>query len=206
MRTKRPAAGAGKGRRGAKVGDSREAAAAAFGGAGDFGAPETDVRERNYASTAARNQDPGGMPGHSVGEGTRDTGVGGNDSGVGSSSGGDIDVDVVGVGDGIGMSAGGPDERTDGADMVSSADNPSDTNAARNSDDKGRRNRPRPPLNRRIEGTTIDRSGGDRDTLHEGRGSASVNGPADERNDDSFLSEISNDEAAGADNSDSDRL
>src|SRR5439155_20615470 len=117
-------------RRSGNVGDSRKAAAA-FGGKGDFGAPEQDVRERNYASTAARNQDPGGIAGHSTGTGTRDTGVGGNASGTGSSSGGDVDTDIIGVGQGGTTDASaGPDDRDQGPDLVIGGQNPSDTSAA----------------------------------------------------------------------------
>ena len=66
----------------------------------DFGAPEGDPIEREYASREARRQDKGGGVAHS-GE-DRMSGVGGNESGRGSSSGGDIDSDdaaLVGIGD-----------------------------------------------------------------------------------------------------------
>jgi hypothetical protein len=181
-----------------KVGESRRAAAS-FGGKGDFGAPEASENERNYASSATRNQDPGTFPGHSLGEGTRDTGVGGNESGTGSSSGGDVDTDIIGVGQGGStISVTGPDDRTHGPDMVSSEQNPSDTFAAPGK--KGRKGR---NVRERVRGTTIDRTGGDASTTQAGQGAASVTNP-DARNDDAFAGEISNGEASGADNSSSD--
>src|SRR5690242_5138887 len=73
-------------------------AARSVGGKGDFGVPETGrERDRQYVSQETKSQDPGGIPAHS-GVDDRVTGVGGNSSGVGSSSGGDIDTDIVGVG------------------------------------------------------------------------------------------------------------
>ena len=67
----------------------------------DFGAAETDVTERNYVSEETKRNDPGKSTARS-GTGPRTSGVGGNDSGPGSSSGGDVDVgnnSLVGIGD-----------------------------------------------------------------------------------------------------------
>src|SRR2546430_3107047 len=82
-----------------KVGEDVEAAKN-FGGDKDFGAPESDRIEREYASRAARAQDKGGTPGHATGDGQRVEGVGANASGPGSGSGGDLDPDIIGVGTG----------------------------------------------------------------------------------------------------------
>ena len=95
-------------------------AAASFGGKGDFGVPETGrERDRQYVSQETKSQDPGGLPPHAGVDESRVAGVGGNESGVGSSSSGDIDPDLIGVGTGGAViSQGGPDARTDGRDMI----------------------------------------------------------------------------------------
>jgi hypothetical protein len=67
----------------------------------DFGIKAGDATAAQYASSSTLHQDPG----HAVersGTGERTSGVGGNDSGRGSSSGGDIDTGadaLVGLGD-----------------------------------------------------------------------------------------------------------
>lgn len=176
-----------------KVGSDPHAARK-FGGQSDFGVPETGrERDREYVSRTTKSNDPGAMPEHSLGEGTRTTGVGGNASGDGSSSGGDLDTDIVGVGTGgSGVSASGPDERTEGPDMVG-GDKPT---SAR------KRNPTRPRGREIVRGSTVDHSGGDASTTGDGQGSNAVTNPA--RNDDSFAGEINMDEASGADNSRSD--
>src|SRR5712671_6055641 len=74
-----------------KVG-SDSGAAKGVGGKGDFGVPEND--------TITRTSDRGAAQPH-AGEGEgRVAGVGGNASGRGSSSGGDLDTDIIGVGTG----------------------------------------------------------------------------------------------------------
>ena len=103
-----------------KVGSNPEAAKN-FGSKKDFGASESDPIEREYASRAARSQDPGGEPGRAGNDGERIEGVGGNASGPGASSGGDLDPDTVGVGfegDGVATSGKihepvGPDDAVD---------------------------------------------------------------------------------------------
>jgi hypothetical protein len=71
--------------------------AKALGGKGDFGVPENDPIERNYTSTNTKRADPGTAPARSGEDTERVSGVGGNESGVGSSSGGDIDTDIIGL-------------------------------------------------------------------------------------------------------------
>jgi hypothetical protein len=156
-----------------KVGTSPEAAKR-VGGKGDFGAPESNPIERQYASEAIKHQDKGGAPEHSRGDGVRVSGVGGNDSGPGSSSGGDIDLDV------IGFERNGPPEE----------------NRTNRKIEVGKQ----PPM----QGSTVDRSGGDVSTTNPGQGSAAVTNPAEHS--DAFAGEISMDEASGADNSPSDNL
>src|SRR3954454_24005018 len=101
-----------------KVGSDPKAARQ-IGGKRDFGVPEAgSVRDRQYVSEEIKANDPGRAPEHSGNTGNRVTGAGGNASGVGSSSGGDVDTDLIGVGTGgTGIAQDGPD-RTDGADMV----------------------------------------------------------------------------------------
>jgi hypothetical protein len=189
---------------GGKVGSS-EKAARRVGGRGDFGAEESDRNERNYASRATRRGDPGASPGHNIGDGTRVSGVGGSSGGAGASSGGDLDTDVIGVGTGgTGLAESGGTDRTRGADIT---EGEADTFAAepplKNQGDAliepGKRGARRP---KQPKGDFLDHSGGDESQTDPGEGAANVTNSR--RNDDSFAGEISNDEAAGADNAVSD--
>jgi hypothetical protein len=182
------------------------------GGKRDFGVPETGrERDRAYVSQETKANDPGAMPERSANPGNRVTGVGGNASGVGSSSGGDIDTDLIGVGaGGSGLAQSGPD-RTSGPDIVEGDQSPSEAFASRQPPRAGGRNlkvdrNRKRPSNRReiIKGSTIDRSGGDVSTTDPGQGSAAVTNPR-ERDDDSFAGEINIDEASGMENAGSDR-
>jgi hypothetical protein len=99
-----------------KVG-SRPGDAQTFAKKKDFGIPERKERGQRTASEEIKNR-PGGdhltdpRPSRSGGEGLRETGVGSNESGPGSGSGGDVDTDIVGVGDGGNtLSQGGPDDK-----------------------------------------------------------------------------------------------
>jgi hypothetical protein len=191
---------------GGKVGSS-EKAARRVGGRGDFGAKETDRNEREYASRATKRGDPGASPGHSIGDGTRVSGVGGSSGGVGASSGGDLDTDIIGVGTGgSGLSESGGADRTRGADITEGeADTFASEPPLKNQGDAlvepGKRGAKRP---RQPQGDFVDHSGGDESLTDSGEGAANVTNRR--RDDDSFAGEISNDEAAGADNADSDRL
>jgi len=182
------------------VGSNRKAAEG-FAGAGDFGAEESDLAERQYVSAGTKSRDKGGFPGHSTGEGQRTSGVGANDSGPGSGSGGDLDTDILGVGDGgTGIAASGGTDRTQGPDMTERG---TDTFAS------GKPSRGKssidPRRRERVKGTTFDRSGEDTSTTA-AQGAASVNAPrARDEYGDAFRGEISADEASGADNSPSER-
>jgi hypothetical protein len=79
-----------------KPGSSAEDAAK-VGGKGDFGVPESDVVGRTYTSRNTKASDPGAAQPHGGEDGNRTTGVGGTGSGVGASSGGDLDTDFVGI-------------------------------------------------------------------------------------------------------------
>jgi hypothetical protein len=83
-----------------KVGSDPDAART-VAGEGDFGIHADDRTERNYASQQTKKQDPGHGTQRSH-DNLRTSGVGGNDSGRGSSSGGDVDTGadaLIGLGD-----------------------------------------------------------------------------------------------------------
>jgi hypothetical protein len=176
-----------------KVGSDREAAEH-FADGGDFGIPAEGAGRFTEVAEEAKYQ-PGGdhlsdpRPPRSGGQRTRESGVGGVDSGPGSSSGGDVDTDIVGVGtQGTGLSESGPDERTEGPDMTQSGTP---------------RHAQHPHQPRKAKrGTTVDRSGGD--IAASGTGASVVN-PV-ESGDDAAAGEISQGEAAGDDNTDIDNL
>ena len=74
-----------------KVGSSKDAAAEQVG-KDDFGAHADDAQEAQYVSQDTAKRDPGHGTTRAGSDGNRTAGVGGNDSGPGSSSGGDIDT------------------------------------------------------------------------------------------------------------------
>ena len=78
---------------------SSAADAAKVGGKADFGVPEGDRAEREYTSENTRRADPGAAPAMSNEnrQGNRTSGAGGNASGRGSSSGGDMSTTFAGV-------------------------------------------------------------------------------------------------------------
>ncbi len=69
--------------------------AKAVGGKGDFGVPEGNVVERTYTSRNTKRSDPNAVPARSGSDESRTSGAGGSNSGLGSSSGGDIDMDIT---------------------------------------------------------------------------------------------------------------
>ena len=72
------------------------------GGKGDFGIPAGEAGiERDYVAENTRASDRGAaQPASEEFEGDRTHGAGGKASGIGSSSGGDLDTDFIGVGTG----------------------------------------------------------------------------------------------------------
>lgn len=85
-----------------KPGGSRQDAAA-VGGKGDFGVRADDAINREYTSRNTKAADRNAShprSGEPETEGQRVSGAGGANSGVGSSSGGDLDTDIIGVGTG----------------------------------------------------------------------------------------------------------
>ena len=117
------AQGGSRGRKGprekpkGKVG-SNPAAAGKIGGKGDFGVHESDTVERSYTSANTRASDRGAAQPHAGEDEGRVAGVGGNASGPGASSGGDIDTDIVGVGTGGSGISQSPPSAPPGADTA----------------------------------------------------------------------------------------
>lgn len=137
----------------------------------DFGVKPGDRRAAEYASEQIRRQDPGKGVEHARGEGTRTSGVGGNDSGRGSSSGGDVDADDASV---IGL--GEPGHAT------SPADNP-----------KGPKIASTPTL---PAGAALPGDGTGSNVNHDGNsGAGNVNNP--DRDDNAFAGEVTPEEATG---------
>jgi len=159
------------------------------GGKGDFGVREDNVIERQYTSANTRASDPGAAQPHAGANENRTAGVGGNASGVGASSGGDLDTDIVGVGtSGNGVARNpandspGPDDAT-GTSRDFASGPPTQNH-------KGKKTG-------KVEGSTVDRTGGDTETTASGRGADAVSAPDPDTIDDSFEGEISGGEAAG---------
>ena len=100
---------------GSSVEDAKE-----IGGKADFGVPASNVAERSYTSRNTKRSDPGAAPPRSGSEDSRTSGAGGNSSGPGSSSGGDLNPDIIGIATGSGVFAAsgkihepsGPDDAT----------------------------------------------------------------------------------------------
>jgi hypothetical protein len=176
-----------------KVGSDSKAAKA-MGGTSDFGVSESDTRGRAYTSANTRASDRGAAQPHAGEDEGRVAGVGGNASGVGASSGGDLDTDFVGVGTGGGgISASGPDESMGAAESTGTARDFASGPPTKNS--KG-------PKAGKVEGSTVDQTGGDIETTAAGRGadaaSRAPRGDPDDL-DDSFRGEVSTGEASGQD-------
>ncbi|HEY7118104.1 MAG TPA: hypothetical protein VH475_16060 [Tepidisphaeraceae bacterium] len=176
-----------------KVG-SDAGAARTIGGQGDFGVSEGDTRGRQYASENTRRSDPGAAPPHAGENQGRVAGVGLNDSGVGSSSGGDLDTDIIGVGTGgSGVAQTGPRGTPGPDDSTGSAREFASGPPTRNA--KGRKAG-------KVEGDTLDHSGGDIESTAEGRGADAASRmprPDPDQVDDSFAGEVSTGEASGQD-------
>jgi hypothetical protein len=98
-----------------KPGSSKEDAKKVVG-KGDFGVHVDDRVEREYTSENTKRADHGYDARRSdPDDGQRVAGAGGNNSGPGSSSGGDLDPDFVGIG-GVGLAGSPSKEHRDGAD------------------------------------------------------------------------------------------
>lgn len=159
--------------------------AKAVGGKGDFGVPEGDVAERTYTSVNTKRSDPGAAPVRSGSDGSRTSGVGGYNSGVGSSSGGDLDTDIVGVGTGGGVAASGKIHEPPGPDDATGTSSDFASGAGSGGADPSA-----PP--QWVQGSTVQPAD-DRTAGSQGADAASHPEPGD----DAFAGEISSDEATG---------
>jgi hypothetical protein len=168
---------------------SSEKDAMKMGGKRDFGVPEEDVVERTYTSRNTLASDPGKSMPRSSTDRTRTSGVGGNDSGPGSGSGGDLDTRIVGVGTrGRGVSQSGkvneppgPDDTSGGAQAFASGPPAQGKNQNE-------------PL-KKVEGTTVQ-PGDDRSTGPHGADASANPDPGNPAS----AGEVSTSESAGADN------
>ncbi len=174
---------------GGKKARSTPVSAQSGAGKGDFGVPASGPHsaERDYVSQNTRRNDPGGaLPraGEDGEDDDRTVGAGGNASGVGSSSGGDLDTDLIGFGSGGAISESGPTHRppgpddSDGTSAEMASGPPARGEASQKAD--------------RIEGSVVQRPSGNEPA--EGADSA---GTSHGNDDDSFVGEISSDEASG---------
>ena len=177
-----------------KVGSEPEAARQ-VGGKGDFGVPEQDTIGRAYTSANTRASDRGAAAPHAGENEDRTAGVGGHASGAGSSSGGDLDTDIVGVGTGgSGVAANGPrgtrgPDDSDGSVREFASGPPTQNTKGKNA-------------GKVVGGDTVDHGGGDIETTAEGRGADAASRPArgdPDAIDDSFTGEVSGGEASGQD-------
>lgn len=160
-------------------------AAQKLGGKGDFGVPESDVAERTYTSENTKHSDPGGAQSRG-GSQSRESGVGAPAAGPGSSSGGDLSPDFTGVGTGGGISQNGVDKNYRGG-----------PDEAQQFTHRHPSQKSAPPQNLNTPGqhqSTVSRTPDDASNSSQGADAAT--NPA-ARQDDSFASEISSDEASG---------
>jgi hypothetical protein len=167
---------------------------------GDFGVPvgSGPSLERDYVTQNTKRADPGAAPprsGEDGGDGRRTTGAGGPATGDGSSSGGDLDPDIIGIGTGSGIASAGPDDDIGQAETDGSSDQFASGGHA-----TGRNSIPRGHIggDKRIRGGSTVSRDLDLSTGADGQTSDNVNNPA--RGDDAFAGEITLGEALGEDN------
>ena len=171
---------------------SRAEDAAKVGGHGDFGVHENNVAERTYTSENTKHADPGAsQPMSFEHDGRRQSGAGGHDSGPGSSSGGDIDTDFVGIG-GSGLAAdisktvGTGADQSDGTSRSAASGGPAQ---GRNETNVGKVGGAKPQIN-----MVTPPDGRTRDA-----GSDEVSHAEEDNIDNSFRGEVSSAEASGRD-------
>lgn len=172
-----------------KVGSDPEAAKS-FGGKHDFGVPANKGRtpDRDYTSHNVKASDPGNaQPDSSEFTGVRTHGAGGKASGEGSSSGGDIDPDIIGVGTGgSGIAASPPGHRVGADDTDGTTDEMASGPHAKgeNETDVGKVGGPRPVYR------SMAQANPDLQDPPGNQGSDAGTNP-DARGDDSFRGEVS---------------
>ncbi len=154
-----------------KVG-SNPRAATQFAERTDFGIPEQDaIQPDTRAATANRTRLD--VPPRSGEDGDRTSGVGGSEAGPGSSSGGDLDPEFVGL-DGKGGLAQSVPTRVTGGPASSTGTSAEFASGPPARGDNPRRDR------ENIQGSTVDRGGGDESTS----GGSPDQGGADDIQDD----------------------
>jgi len=180
-----------------KVGSDRDAARH-VSGKGDFGVPVDKGRtsELDYASRNTKASDRGAAQARSCEfEGDRTHGAGGTASGTGSSSGGDLDPDIIGIGGIGGISASGPDEQigveTDGTTRGRASGPP-----VLHHDHPETHRAEQAQQEYRSIASAMAESGSE--SADSGQG-ADATGNAQAKADDAFAGEISSDEAEDAD-------
>jgi hypothetical protein len=162
---------------------------------GDFGVPVGNgpSPDRDYVSRNTKASDPGAAhPRSSEHDGVRDHGAGAPDSGPGSSSAGDLDPDLLGVGTGgSGIATSGPDDTSPGPDDASRpATQPAQGRNQQNL--VGKVGGPK-----QVPGGSVIQRPGAESTPDSQGADAATNPQA--RGDDSFAAEISSGEAQGQD-------
>jgi hypothetical protein len=159
-----------------------------IGGEGDFGVREDDVAERTYTSQNTKRADRGAASPRAGENEDRTSGVGGNQTGVGSSSGGDLDTDIIGLDGRGGVSASGNVNEPPGPDDATgtSKDFASGPLA------QGKKQRTTRP----VRGSTVQQP--DEQTIGP-QGADAASGPA--TGNDASVGEVSSDEASGRNDS-----
>ncbi len=177
-----------------KVGSDPEALKE-IGGEGDFGIPAgKSGPDRDYVSGNVRASDRGAsQPGSQEFTGDRTHGAGGKASGVGSSSGGDLDTDFIGVGtEGSGLAANPPDKHRPGPDDSDGSPGEMGSGPSQGDNppkDVGKVGGPRPVYRSMAKAHS--------DNAEPGASDTSAN--PQQREEDSFRGEVSSGEARGED-------
>ena len=168
------------------------------GGEGAFGAPvgAGPNRDRDYVNENTKRADPGAtQPMGWERDGVRDHGAGGPDSGPGSSSGGDLDPDFVGIAGGSGVAASGDVNRPPGADDSDGTSN--EFAAGQPAQGRNQTHVGAVGGSKQVPGDVQTR--GEDQHTNAGEGADDVTN-VQARGDDSFATEISSGEARGEDN------
>jgi len=153
--SEQPQARQDESRREDKVGGDRQAAEK-IGGKLDFGIPASEAAPRDYRPhnpqhPSIEDQADDHRAIGPKGTGQRTRGVGTEDRGKpGRGSGGDVDTDVIGIGDGVGVAASGEIHEPPGPDDVSSAQPTTPPAEGQTSRKRGKAGN-----NRRVKGGTV---------------------------------------------------
>jgi hypothetical protein len=191
MKQKQPAHDLSKLKPGSSAVDAR-----AVPGKDDFGARADDRPERDYTSANTKHSDRGSAQplANEERSGNRTAGVSGKDAGPGSSSGGDLDTDFVGIAGGTGLAQNIDTEHHAGAD---DSDGSSDEFASGSGGHAQGRNQVgvgKVGGDHNVDGSTLLRPDERTDGPH---GADATSRQGDGNDDDAFVGEVSTDEASG---------